>query len=116
MICRIRVIRVPLTSKMLVAPIFNLTQQPRQIGYSNRLQIGDSVNDYAAQLPIGVGRAQALELSRHRLPTHRTTEKAFVVPLLFSQDSAVVESDRDAARHLLGEPPAEIGRGPHADF
>src|SRR5215468_5293740 len=110
MICRIRVIRVPLTSKMLADPILNFTQQPCQIGYLNRLQIGDRVNYYAAQLLIGVWRAQALELARHRLPTHRTTEKAFVVPLLFRQDSAVVELDRDAAPHLLGEPPAIIGR------
>src|SRR4030095_14313847 len=110
------VIRVPLTSKMLVAPIFNLTQQPRQIGYLNHLQIVARGNDCAAQLPICVWRAQALELARDRLPTHRTTEKAFVATLLFRQDSAVAELDRDAATHLLRAPPAVIGRRPHADF
>src|SRR5262245_23761296 len=94
----------------------NLAQQPRQIGHSNRLQIGDRFNDFAAQHLIGVRRAQSLKLAFHRIPFHRTAEKAFVVPLLLRQYSAIIERDRDAAWHLIWEPPAVFGQWPRADF
>src|SRR5919201_2526779 len=91
-------------------------QQPRQIGRLYLLQIGDRVNDFAAQLGGDMWRAQTLELARHRIPTHQSVAKAFIVSLFFREGSAVVKRDSDAARHLIGEPPAVIGRRAHADF